>query len=85
MARYNEIFKLVTLCTENNIETKLYPLFDGYKLSILKDSKEVTDAIQHRYSYGNREDLLETWDHEGEVVGGLTAEECLTYINKYLK
>ena len=85
MPKYNEIFKLEKLCKENNIECEMLDLYDGYKLSIIKDNKEITDAIEHQWSLGSKEDLLETWEYDNDdVIGYLNAEETLDYIKKFL-
>lgn len=85
-ANYKEILRLESLCRHNNIECELKPLFDGYKLTIFSNGKEVTDAVEHSFSYGASGDLLETWVFGlDDVAGYLDAEECLEEIEKFLK
>lgn len=66
---YNEIFKLKELLEEGNIPFEFKNIYDGYQVIIKnKNNFRIADAIQHNFSYGNEEDLL-------EIMGGLTEEE----------
>lgn len=66
---YNEIFKLKELLEKENIPFEFKNIYDGYQVIIRNSNKfKLADAIEHNFSYGNEEDLL-------EIMGGLTEEE----------
>lgn len=66
---YNEIFKLKELLEKGNIPFEFKNIYDGYQIIIKnKNNFRIADAIEHKFSYGNEEDLL-------EIMGGLTEEE----------
>ena len=66
---YNEIFKLKELLEKGNIPFEFKNIYDGYQVIIRnKNNFKIADAIEHNFSYGNEEDLL-------EIMGGLTEEE----------
>lgn len=66
---YNEIFKLTELLEKGNIPFEFKLIYDGYQVIIRnKNNFKIADAVEHNYSYGNEEDLL-------EIMGGLTEEE----------
>lgn len=66
---YNEIFKLKELLEKGNIPFEFKNIYDGYQIIIRnKNNFKIADAIEHNFSYGNEEDLL-------EIMGGLTEEE----------
>lgn len=66
---YNEIFKLKELLEEGNIPFEFKNIYDGYQIIIKnKNNFRIADAVEHNFSYGNEEDLL-------EIMGALTEEE----------
>ncbi len=66
---YNEIFKLKELLEEGNIPFEFKNIYDGYQIIIKnKNNFRIADAVEHNFSYGAEEDLL-------EILGGLTEEE----------
>lgn len=80
---YNEIFKLKELLEKGNIPFEFKNIYDGYQVIIRnKNNFKIADAIEHNFSYGNEEDLLEIMrgltEEEEEfdsVLGGLSSEE----------
>lgn len=66
---YNEIFKLKELLEKGNIPFEFKDIYDGYQIIIKnKNNFRIADAVEHNFSYGNEEDLL-------EIMGGLTEKE----------
>lgn len=66
---YNEIFKLKELLEKGNIPFEFKNIYDGYQIIIKnKNNFRIADAVEHNFSYGAEEDLL-------EIMGGLTEEE----------
>lgn len=80
--KYTEIFKVKEMLEEANIPfaftddlfnvkekidagaRNFYPLYPAYRIQL----GDIADVIQHCYSYGNQQDLL-------EIMGGLTEKE----------
>ena len=66
---YNEIFKLKELLEKGNSPFEFKNIYDGYQIIIKnKNNFRIADAVEHNFSYGAEEDLL-------EIMGGLTEEE----------
>lgn len=88
MARYNEIHRLRGMLDLTKIPYFIHPLFNGYQICY-PNSEEITcSIIEHDYSYGSKEDLLEimgllTEEEEvhDSVVGRLSAEEVFERIS----
>jgi hypothetical protein len=89
--RYNEIFKLKSMLEENHIPFEWIEhndLRNGYQICYPeKDGKRVCSVIEHSFSYGSQEDLLEiqgllTADEEkcDSVLGNLTAGDVFQRI-----
>jgi hypothetical protein len=89
--RYNEIFKLKSMLEENHIPFEWIvhnDLRNGYQICYPeKDGKRVCSVIEHSFSYGSQEDLLEiqgllTADEEkcDSVLGNLTAGDVFQRI-----
>lgn len=69
MKKELEINKLKNMLEVNNIPFEERASFDGTQLVLLDDNgKKLADAIQHQFSYGNEDNLI-------EIQGGLTEEE----------
>ena len=82
-----EIFRLKEMLENENIPFEFIEHEDveGYQITypIMDTSILQFDIsiIQHKYSYGNDENLLEMWDlSKGEPEGYLSAEEVLERI-----
>lgn len=71
MEDYKEIFKLKQMLVREGISFEFNDsifLSDGYQIVIYKNGERICDAVQHAWSYGSEEDLI-------EISGGLTEEE----------
>lgn len=82
--KYNEIKKLAALMTAEGVPFERKRMFNGEMLILWgKDGRCLADAIEHDYSYGSEDDLLEISGAVAEKelgrdpVGNLTAEEVL--------
>ena len=82
-----EIFRLKEMLENENIPFEFieHEDLEGYQITypIMDTSILQFDIsiIQHKYSYGNDENLLEMWDlSKGEPEGYLSAEEVLERI-----
>lgn len=80
--RYTEILKLKEMLKEANIPFLFIEPYCRYQYPAQIRLGNLADVIEHRYSYGNGQDLLEIagalTEKERErdsVLGGLTAEE----------
>lgn len=89
---YREIHKLAEMLTAEKIPHSLTRLFDGWKISYIEGGIEVLSVIEHQYSYGSDEDLLEIMGlltpaelEEDCVKGHLTAEEVFYRIKKHFE
>lgn len=94
--KYNEIFKLKSMLEENHIPFEWLEHKDfrnGYQICYPeKDEKCVCSVIEHSFSYGSQEDLLEiqgllTADEEkwDSVLGNLTADNVFQRILSHWK
>lgn len=94
--KYNEIFKLKSMLEENHIPFEWIEHTDfknGYQICYPeKDEKRVCSVIEHSFSYGSQEDLLEiqgllTADEEkwDSVLGNLTADDVFQRILSHWK
>lgn len=94
--KYNEIFKLKSMLEENHIPFEWIEhndLRNGYQICYPeKDEKRVCSVIEHSFSYGSQEDLLEiqgllTADEEkwDSVLGNLTADDVFQRILSHWK
>jgi hypothetical protein len=66
---YKEIEKLNKMLNVTGIQHTITRLFDGWQVIYYYNGKRIADAIQHCYSYGANDDLL-------EISGLLTEEEA---------
>ena len=82
---YKEIWRLEHLLDEKKISHSIQQLFDGYRVGVIYGGLEIGDAIEHKGSYGHENDLLEIRGFDvNDVIGSLTAEEVMQYVNKSL-
>ena len=89
--KYQEILKLDKMLSEANIPHILRRSFSGWQVCYpeFDTSTRVCSAIEHSFSYGSDEDLieimglLEEGEGDGEVVGYLTAGEVFRRIKKH--
>ena len=79
---YTEILKLNKMLTKAEIPHSVDRLFDGYQIIYFYKGERIADAIEHFWSYGADENLLEIMgcmtseeEEQDEVLGYLTAEE----------
>ena len=80
--KYKAIHELNKKLDELGISHKMHNAFDGWQIYVPKTSMTgfEGDAVQHQFSYGNEEDLIEVWGFGlDEPVGYLTADEALKY------
>lgn len=89
--KHTEILRLKTMLEEAKIPFIFHNFHDGYQIVITRGHTKLCDAIEHRYSYGSQENLLEIMgalkEEEGssqDVCGYLTAEEVFKRF-KYCK
>lgn len=83
--KYNEIKKLAALMTAEGIPFERREAFDGEMLILRsKEGNCLADVIEHEYSHGSEEDLLEIMGAMTEkeysrdsTLGSLTAEDVL--------
>lgn len=90
---YNEILKLNTMLDNAKIPHMMRRLNDGWQVIYTPYHPDswVADAIETRYSYGAKDDLLELAGRlltgeelkRGSVVGGLTANDVFKRISKH--
>lgn len=90
---YNEILKLNTMLDNAKIPHMMRRLNDGWQVIYTPYHPDswVADAIETRYSYGAKDDLLELAGRlltgeelkRGSVVGGLTANDVFQRISKH--
>lgn len=82
---YKEIWRLEHLLDEKKISHSIQQLFDGYRVGVIYGGLEIGDAIEHKGSYGHENDLLEIRGFDvNDVIGSLTADEVMQYVNKSL-
>lgn len=78
---YTEILRLDKMLTEKGIDHTKSCIMDGYRIGVNYDGREIGDAVEHFFSYGNKENLLETMGFdENDVVGHRTAEDVMTVV-----
>ena len=69
------------MLSEKGIDHKTERLYDGYRVGVNYDGREIGDAVQHLFSYGNEENLLETMGfEEDDVTGHRTAEDVMAVV-----
>lgn len=82
---YSEIKKLALLLWNAKIPHTFKSLFDGFQIKIERDGHYWCDIIEHFFSYGGKEDLVEIaglQECKDDVIGGLSAEKCFEMIKK---
>lgn len=72
---YQEILKLEKLLIMAGIPHVKTQLFDGWKILYLGDNEGESDVIEHIWSYGHEEDLLELSGCGIDVIGRISAVE----------
>lgn len=78
---YTEILRLDKMLTEKGIDHQTERLYDGYRVGVNYDGREIGDAVQHYFSYGSAENLLETMGFgEDNVTGRRTAEDVMAVV-----
>lgn len=92
--KYNEIFRLRKMLTENKIPFQMRQKFDGWQIGY-PDLPPITERdvdgrctysiVEHFGSYGHEQDLLEIYKGKGNPDGNLTAEECFGRILAHKK
>lgn len=83
---YTEILRLDKMLTEKGIDHKTERLYDGYRVGVNYDGREIGDAVQHYFSYGNEENLLETMGFgEDDVIGRRTAEDVMAVVEAVIE
>lgn len=65
---FKEIFRLKKMLDEEGIPYRFTESFGGWHIIYSDDEDDVCSVIEHKYSYGNAEDLL-------EIQGLLTEDE----------
>lgn len=92
--KYNEIFRLRKMLTENKIPFRMRQVFDGWQIGYPELPIEEKSGhrrrceysiVEHFGSYGHEQDLLEIFDGKNDPDGRLTAEECFERISAYEK
>ena len=81
--KYQAILKLNELLDKKKIPHELTRRIDGWKIAYPNERYCIFDAIEHHYSYGSDEDLMEVWE-EGvdDVIGHLDVETVLRMFEK---
>lgn len=83
---YTEILRLDKILTEKGIEHNTERLLDGWRVGVNYAGREIGDAVEHDFSYGNEENLLETMGFdENDVTGFRTAEEVFEVVEAAIK
>lgn len=86
---YNEILKLRKMLAGMKIPNEWERLYDGYHIGYpsLDPGKIICSVVEHEYSYGSGDDLLEIMGLltekekvSNDVCGGLTADEVFRRI-----
>ena len=74
---YKEIARLRDMLEEAEIPHVYCRFMDGWQICIFKDDEIVIDAIEHAYSYGNKDDLLEVYGKGfDDPIGWIDAENA---------
>lgn len=79
--KYTAILELDKKLTNRDIPHKLIEFIDGWQI-LYYDSEGIVvgDAIEHIYSYGHKQNLIEVYGFNlNQPVGFLTADEALIY------
>ena len=86
---YKEILKLHNMLEANNIPHEFARFYDGYAVCYQTSGETcVCDAVQHRWSYGSEQDLIEILglSENGagiDIEGYLTADDVFQRIKKH--
>lgn len=84
--RYNEILRLKGMLEKAKITFVFSELFGGYHIISPNNHFIVCSVIEHDYSYGREQDLLEIMNRkQNDVLGYLTAENVFQIIEKHWK
>ena len=90
--RYDEILKLKNMLEKAEIPFEFSEIFGGYHITYPSNKFRICSVIEHDYSYGNAQDLLEikgllTKNEKkyDDVIGYLSAEEVFKRIQKNWK
>ena len=90
--RYNEILKLKNMLEKAEIPFEFSEIFRGYHITYPGNKFRICSVIEHDYSYGNAQDLLEikgllTQKEKkyDDVLGYRSAEEVFNRIQKNWK
>lgn len=84
--RYNEIQRLKGMLEKAKIPFVFSELFGGYHIIYPNNHFIVCSVIEHDYSYGREQDLLEIMNRkQNDVLGYLTAENVFQRIEKHWK
>ena len=92
MNKYKEILRLKGMLEKAKIPFEFSELFRGYHITYPSNKFRICSVIEHDYSYGNAQDLLEikgllTQKEKkyDDVIGYLSAEEVFKRIQKNWK
>ena len=92
MNKYKEILRLKNMLEKANIPFEFSELFGGYHITYPINKFRICSVIEHDYSYGNEQDLLEikgllTQKEKkyDAVLGYRSAEEVFNRIKKNWK
>ena len=86
---YKEILKLHDMLEANNIPHEFARFYDGYVVCYQTSGETcVCDAVQHRWSYGSEQDLIEILglSENGagiDIEGYLTADDVFQRIKNH--
>ena len=87
--KYNEIIRLKCMLEKAEIPFEFSEIFSGYHITYPSNKFRICSVIEHDYSYGNEQDLLEIkgllTKNEKKydcVLGYLSAEEVFKRIQK---
>ena len=92
--RYNEILRLKGMLEKAKIPFVFSELFEGYHIIYPNNHFMVCSVIEHDFSYGREQDLLEIEGlmtkkekkkEKDDVLGYLTAENVFQRIEKHWK
>ena len=90
--RYKEILRFKGMLEKAKIPFEFSEIFGGYHITYPTNKFRVCSIIEHDYSYGNEQDLLEikglltkNEKKHDDVIGYLSAEEVFKRIQKNWK
>lgn len=92
--RYNEILRLKGMLEKAKIPFEFSEFFGGYHIIYPNNKLRVYSVIEHDYSYGREQDLLEIMglltkkekeQMKDDVLGYCSAEEVFQRIEKHWK